>query len=93
MPRNSSTQPKPKPATPRANTRQTPDNTARPKGSDFSPSERLQYHNVEADKAYNEGKFVKALNHYQGARNAKKDLQDRANFMRANPDYVKKADR
>jgi len=87
MPRGTTTQPKPKPK-PKPQT-----NDNRPKGSDFSPSERLKYHNQEADKAYSEGKFVKAINHVQGARNARKDLQDRANFMRENPDYVKKADR
>ena len=65
----------------------------RPRGRDFHPSDRMKYHSENADKAYKEKNFVKATNHLQGYRQAQKELKDRADFMKENPDYVRKADR
>ena len=70
---------------------QTSDN--RPRGRDFSPADRMKYHSENADSAYKAKNFTKATNHLQGYRQAQKELRERAEFMRANPDYVRKADR
>ena len=70
-----------------------PTATERPKGRDFSPSDRMKYHGEEADKAFGEGKFVKGSNHLAGYRQAQKELRERAVFKKKNPDYVRKADR
>ena len=65
-------------------------NEARPRGRDFTPSDRLKYHKEEANKAYKGKDFAKATNHIQGMRQAQRELQERAEFRRKNPNYVNK---
>lgn len=65
--------------------------SSRPRGRDFTPSERYHYHKENADKSYQAKNFAKATNHIQGMRFAKQELEARAEYRRKNPNYVNKS--